>query len=293
MKKRLEAELISIAHRVLKLKGKAELDQLYAETRKLLEVLSVLKFVEENIDVVRPKMDVAAIEKKLENSLTQEPAEETIQLIEKKFFIDAKTDLQQESTDVPDKNVANPEMIVNSREPKTINEAEIESEALLTSKNEVLLPVFDKKDTVIIEQENTIDRNKMDQIGFDFEKNESPITFDKPNQPKMQQISFEELLGHQISEPIFDKKQDIVPTLNDTFSKNTPFGLNDKIGFVKNLFDDSEEDFNRVVSQIGTFATFGEAESFVNELVKPDYNNWENKDNFEKRFMEIIEKKFL
>jgi len=37
MKKRLEAELISIAHRILKLKNRAELDQLQQETLKLYE----------------------------------------------------------------------------------------------------------------------------------------------------------------------------------------------------------------------------------------------------------------
>jgi hypothetical protein len=26
---------------------------------------------------------------------------------------------------------------------------------------------------------------------------------------------------------------------------------------------------------------------------KPDYNNWEGKDNYAERFMDIIEKKFL
>ena len=35
MKKRIEAELISIAHRILKLKNKSEVDQLYKETQKL------------------------------------------------------------------------------------------------------------------------------------------------------------------------------------------------------------------------------------------------------------------
>jgi len=44
----LEADLISIAHRILKLKNKSELVQLHQETQKLYEKLSVLRFVEEN-----------------------------------------------------------------------------------------------------------------------------------------------------------------------------------------------------------------------------------------------------
>ena len=44
MKKKLEADLISIAHRILKLKNKSELVQLHQETQKLYEKLSVLLF---------------------------------------------------------------------------------------------------------------------------------------------------------------------------------------------------------------------------------------------------------
>ena len=51
MKKRLEAELISIAHRVLKLKNKSEIDQLYHETQKLYEALTFLKFYCKNYEL--------------------------------------------------------------------------------------------------------------------------------------------------------------------------------------------------------------------------------------------------
>ena len=45
MKKKLEADLISIAHRILQLKNKSDINQLYLETQKLYEKLSVLRFV--------------------------------------------------------------------------------------------------------------------------------------------------------------------------------------------------------------------------------------------------------
>lgn len=50
MKKRLEADLISIAHRVLKLKGKEDVIRLHAEAGALFEKLSVLKFANENFE---------------------------------------------------------------------------------------------------------------------------------------------------------------------------------------------------------------------------------------------------
>ena len=56
MKRKLEAELISIAHRILKLKNKSELLQLQQETLKLYEKLSVLLFVEENFSEVNNRL---------------------------------------------------------------------------------------------------------------------------------------------------------------------------------------------------------------------------------------------
>ena len=44
MKKKLESELISIAHRILKLKGKDDIIKLHAEVVALHEKLSFLKF---------------------------------------------------------------------------------------------------------------------------------------------------------------------------------------------------------------------------------------------------------
>ena len=50
MKRKLESELMSIAHRILKLKGKEDVNKLYAEVSELYEKLSVLKFAQENFE---------------------------------------------------------------------------------------------------------------------------------------------------------------------------------------------------------------------------------------------------
>ena len=72
MKKRLEAELISIAHRILKLKNKSELDQLYKETQKLYETLSILKFYGDNFETVKAEIPAEVLEEKLINHLEGE-----------------------------------------------------------------------------------------------------------------------------------------------------------------------------------------------------------------------------
>ncbi|MFP9098830.1 hypothetical protein ACLI09_07240 [Flavobacterium sp. RHBU_24] len=82
------------------------------------------------------------------------------------------------------------------------------------------------------------------------------------------------------------------PKVNDGFVRAMSLGLNDRIAFEKNLFGGSSEDLNRVVSQLNTLNTFEEAKDFIADLVKPDYNNWKGKEEFEERFMQLVEKKF-
>jgi hypothetical protein len=107
-------------------------------------------------------------------------------------------------------------------------------------------------------------------------------------------ISLEEELHDTISvdvaadlfEKVSQKK-----SVNDQFQGDLQIGLNDRIAFVKQLFEGSQEDFNRVVSQLNSFKTEKEAVKFINKLVKPDYN-WSEKVAFEERFMFLISRKF-
>ncbi|PKB42809.1 hypothetical protein AX016_0982 [Cellulophaga sp. RHA19] len=69
-------------------------------------------------------------------------------------------------------------------------------------------------------------------------------------------------------------------------------GLNDRLAFVKHLFNDSNEDYQRVLSQLSTIDTEERSVSFIVNMVKPDYNNWVGKEEYEERFMAIIERKF-
>ena len=50
MKKKLESELMSIAHKILKLKGKEDVNKMHTEVAALYEKLTVLKFAQENFE---------------------------------------------------------------------------------------------------------------------------------------------------------------------------------------------------------------------------------------------------
>ncbi|WP_298478487.1 hypothetical protein [uncultured Maribacter sp.] len=82
-------------------------------------------------------------------------------------------------------------------------------------------------------------------------------------------------------------------SVNDRINgKEIKVDLNNRLAFVKNLFNGSTEDYNRVLSQLNTIDSEERSISFIVNMVKPDYNNWEGKEDLEARFMQLIERKF-
>jgi hypothetical protein len=110
---------------------------------------------------------------------------------------------------------------------------------------------------------------------------------------ELKDLTLEEELDDTIPVDIIaDLFEPLKPSsLNDKLQTNIQIGLNDRIVFVKNLFEGSQEDFNRVISQLNTFKTEKEAKKFITKMVKPDYN-WSEKEELENRLITIIEKRF-
>lgn len=81
-------------------------------------------------------------------------------------------------------------------------------------------------------------------------------------------------------------------SLNDKLTKKISIGLNDRLAFVKHLFDNNMDDYNRVISQLNTIDTLERSLAFINNMVKPEYNGWAGKEEYENRFKTIIERKF-
>ncbi|WP_047246984.1 hypothetical protein [Maribacter thermophilus] len=91
-----------------------------------------------------------------------------------------------------------------------------------------------------------------------------------------------------------DVKTETPKSLNDRLvNKDLKIDLNNRLGFIKHLFNGSTEDYNRVLSQLNTIDTYERSVAFIKNMVKPDYNNWEGKEEYEQRFMELIERRFL
>ena len=142
-------------------------------------------------------------------------------------------------------------------------------------------PIFERVQSSTVSEESEVESEEIPEIEEAAEEVFLPA-FEMSAPEESEEIE-------DIVEEFEVKKSDFS---NDAFSKTISFGLNDKIAFEKQLFGGSSEDLNRVISQLSTFDTFDEAENFIEDMVKPDYNNWEGKDDYVARFMEIVEKKF-
>jgi hypothetical protein len=305
MKKKLEADLISIAHKVLQMKNKSDVNQLYLETQKLYEKLSVLRFVEEHFEGAKPTIGQAEIAEKMK------------QFFEENHLSEIKP------------VVVHDEIVIEE-----INNQEVVTEDILVDEiEEEIVEVAEEVSEMDFEEEEiTFDESEELEVSNDFGFQpafELDVEYDEEPVKKQEavQISFDDLLGENYSETLFVKVDPVenVPSaiaietesaidwesdtdqisemaltenepktvsLNETLSKGIKIDLNDRIGFVKHLFGNSDEDYNRVLNQLITYDSFEEAQNFIEDMVKPDYNSWKGKEDYSQRFIEIIEKKF-
>jgi len=276
MKNRLEGELISIAHRILKLKNKSEVVQLQQETLQLYQKLSVLLFVEENYQDSNVEMP-SDMEEKLENI---------------PIYRDTKnTQTKEISETIPTGNNCSTEDLFSEKE----NTDDIEDAITQTSNTK--LEVQEKIPDIISAENNTkngqifSDENLDDSTDnkMNFEDFEAQLSNAKPEIFKEQTISEEPILATEI-EFSETKKND---KTNQSIQKEFDIRLNDRVAFEFHLFNGETENFQRVISQLSTFDTFEQAKDFVENVVKPDYNNWLMKEEYENRFMKIIENRFM
>ena len=149
MKKKLEADLISIAHRILKLKNKSDINQLYLETQKLYEKLAVLKFVEENFDAAKPTIGQNDIVAELETIFEKEvnpipavieleaPAEEKVIALEESYEPEISEEKPAEIVETAEPIVEVEPAIEEITEPIA---AEIEEPAI----EEIVEPIAEK-----------------------------------------------------------------------------------------------------------------------------------------------------
>ena len=252
MHKKLAADLTSLAHSILQMKNKDDVFALKEKAYQVYEKLAVLAYVEEYMNhTPNPEQTREELIEKIE--IASESTEKEI--IESKMEKGSEDDSAGESlSEEPQDSIETSEEGKKTIEEVKNAESVIHSEIRTAdiSHEEVENEIKDKK-------EASLEKELQDTISVDI------VADLFENAPKK--------------------------SLNDKFLGDIKIGLNDRIAFVKHLFDESQEDFNRVISQLNTFKTAKEAKKFIHKMVKPDYN-WSGKEEFEERLMMIIERKF-
>ena len=149
------------------------------------------------------------------------------------------------------------------------------------------MPVFEKKE---VEQEEAVADVELEtEPEFETAPDPEPEPTPEPAMVAVEQLEEVEAEAEQQA-----KLNDVSRprSLNETLGGGLNIGLNDRIAFIKHLFNGSNEDYSRVMSQISSFSTYQEAESFVQAQVKPEYDNWSDKEVYAERFMNIVERNF-
>jgi len=242
MKKKLESELISIAHRILKLKGREDVNRMHEEVALLYEKLTVLKFAQENFEDDMPTIGADSSFFGMLDQAFNNTVSDTIEVEDKVY----------------------------------INMDETEDESLIEPAMETI------KDIVAQMPQET---QQVDEIleeaivGDEYIKND-----------------LEDLTSAYKDMPVFERvatKEEKPKSLNDKLKNgDLVIGLNDKLAFIKHLFGGSVLDYERTLRQINSAGSLAEASQFIEQNVKPQNSNWEGKEEYETRFLEIIGNKF-
>lgn len=253
MKKKLESELISIAHRVLKLTGREDLNKMQDEVALLYQKISILKFLQTHFNGETPEEIAtgASFFNALEGAFNNKVSD-AVEVGEKVYV-----------------NIDN-----QSNEP-------------------LMEPATEKiKDIVAQMPQETAAVNALDDDNSSgvVKKDLSELS------PSFEQLPIFDALEPEPEETLAldDSLAAIKKTSLDEKLKKTGFqiGLNDRLAFVNHLFQNNNEDYDRVISQLNTMDSFEEISDFIQNIIKPDYSSWEDKGDYEIRFLEILQQKF-
>ncbi len=278
---------MSLAHSILQMKNKQDVKALKDKSQQIYEKLSLLAFVEDYVNT-NPNLEetkeellekvTSALDKK--NAIITNDVREDVKIeVVEDHFVDENEKLAVEiGDDFFEQEIKNSETINSVKEEVVLeySKEDVVNEYLEVEKEEVIEQPFDDLEELIFG--DTKPTNFKDDPKDVGEKN--AITLEE---------ELEDTIPVDVIANLFEPVQP--KSLNDKLQTNIQIDLNDRIVFVKNLFEGSQEDFNRVVSQLNTFKTEKEAKKFIIKMVKPDYD-WSKQEELENRLLEIIERRF-
>ncbi|MCH2033940.1 MAG: hypothetical protein MK202_10505 [Tenacibaculum sp.] len=301
MHKKLASDLTSLAHSILQMKNKGDVVALKEKAYEVYEKLALLAYVEEYInttphaeetkeeliqkiekvaEVKEEKVEKVIIEQieeikeelLVEDVQEEQVQEEVVELVENNF--------QNDEAAATEDNLEEPEMVVF----KKLEDVDEPVEEIVEAET---------KPPVIVEEIMEQPFEELENLLFGEPEPDLEDTETKEAVTEVQPTLEEELQDTLPVDVMADLFQKVEPkkTINDLLQDTIKIDLNDRIAFVNHLFGGDQANFNRVVSQLNTFKTEREAKNFISKMVKPDYD-WSDKEEYETRLLEIIERRF-
>lgn len=286
MKRKLEAELKDLANKILN-HDLDNISSLKEKAREIYEKITILAFTEANLEAFSSEASSEKSAEAISAELNKKPeaAEippDVIQLEapkpkEKYKFIPhiiEKAPKAEEAPKAPEKD----EYLPDGTE---YNDAEAITEPNTEKIKDIVAhmpPETQKLDFLI---NRIISKNGVDKI------------IDKPGDSKTDfrniGVDYDNLPSF---EPVKKSEENKPRSLNDRLKKGINIGLNERLAFIRHLFDGKTADYNRVISQLNSFDSVSEAKKFIQLVVKPDYKNWAGKEEYEQKFLDHVENKF-
>ena len=114
-----------------------------------------------------------------------------------------------------------------------------------------------------------------------FESTGTPPTFmSKKNESIRNKLDTEQDISN-------DKKN-----INDQFSKKLSVDNNERLAFIKHLFDGDTINYERVLNQTLTLGSWSEVSNLNSSKVKIEYKNWKGKEDIADRFLTVLQKSY-
>lgn len=220
--------------------------------------------------------------------LLKETAYEVYEKLAVLAYIEEYVNTTPQATQTKDELIAKIENAENQKNIELVDSSEeiessinpiftevIEEKAIIEDKTEPIITEEPLEDIITQEEDN----KKFDETSF-IEELSTPTLEDE----------LKDTISVDVAADLFTKA-DSKKSLNDHLQQSLQIGLNDRIAFVKHLFNGNQPDYNRVISQLNTLNSEKEAKKFINKNIKPDYD-WSDKEEYENRLLEIIERRF-
>ena len=315
MKKVLEDELMSLAHRILKLKNRAEIHELKEQAAVLYEKLSVLSFAEKHFEGVRPTIRKYDVVKSIESEYTKAQNDlnypDGTEYNEDQIYEHNTEKIKDIVSQMPYESGQVDELFDDTKKPP---EDKIEEKPNSKPQNDFQdfgvhfddLPDFEPassdSDENIEEEDSHHDEDKNKDVKNHKEENQKEKDSQENNESKSEKDEIDTSKNNDEK----DKKSDEKPkpqrtldlfsqsrkSLNDSLNNTLKIGLNDRLSFVNQLFQGDTEAYENFIIHINTLQNLEEAKSFLNKQIQDKYSYWKDKEDIANRLLNLIEKKF-